>query len=53
MDLPALIKRLADALNAHDPMQIAAAFTVDYHREVPAASRTCAPTYCAGLSTAT
>ena len=40
MDLPAPIKRLADALNAHDPMQVAAAFTVDYHREVPTASRT-------------
>ncbi len=38
MDLPAPIKRLADPLNTHDPIQVAAAFTVDYHREVPAAS---------------
>ena len=53
MDLPAPIKRVADALNARDPIQVAAAFTVDYHREVPTASRAYAPKYCAGLSTAT
>ena len=35
MDLPIPIKRLADALNAHDPMQVAAAFTEGYHCEVP------------------
>ena len=35
MDLPTPIKRLADALNAHDPMRVAAAFTEDYHCEVP------------------
>lgn len=35
MDLPEPIKRLADALNTHDPSQVAAAFTDDYHCEVP------------------
>ena len=35
MDLPIPIKRLADALNAHDPNLVAAAFTEDYRCEVP------------------
>jgi predicted SnoaL-like aldol condensation-catalyzing enzyme len=35
VDLPDPIKRLADALNAHDPAQVAAAFTDDYRCEVP------------------
>ena len=35
MDLPAPIKRLAHALNAHDPIQVAASFTEDYRCEVP------------------
>jgi hypothetical protein len=35
MDLPAPIGRLAEALNAHDPVRVAAAFTDDYRCEVP------------------
>lgn len=34
-DLPTPIKRLADALNAHDPVRVAAAFADDYRCEVP------------------
>ena len=35
MELPASLRRLADALNAHDPKQVAAAFTTEYHCEMP------------------
>lgn len=35
MGLPTPIARLADALNAHEPAQVAAAFTEHYHCEVP------------------
>jgi hypothetical protein len=35
MDMPAPIKRLADALNSHDPDRVAAAFAQDYRCEIP------------------